>query len=99
MAADLLSEVVIELLEALILGGDVLEVDPGEGLVLGAEIFHELFGEGDTVREPTLVMLLGLVEEVREVLLDVGELLVGQLRRQGAWRVFNLNHSESVCLN
>ena len=49
MAADLLSEVVIELLEALVLGGDVLEVDPGEGLVFDAEVLNELFGEGDTV--------------------------------------------------
>ena len=96
VAADLFSQVVVELFEALVLGRDRLEVDAGEELVLGAEVLNVLSGECDAVRELALVLLLCLVEKVRDVLLHVGELPVGQLRRQGVWRAFELNHMESV---
>ena len=96
VAADLFSQVVVELFEALVLGRDRLKVDAGEELVLGAEVLNVLSGECDAVRELALVLLLCLVEKVRDVLLHVGELLVVQLRSQGVRRVFELNHMERV---
>ena len=92
MAADLLPDVIVELMEACVLASDGIKVDLGEEFILGGKVFNVLFGEGDAVGELAFVQLLRLVEEVGEVLLDVSELLEVQLRRQGAQSVFELRH-------
>ena len=65
---------IVELLEALMLVVELLRVGAGEELVLGAKIINELSGEVDGGWLLALVLLLGLSEEGRDVLLDQREL-------------------------
>ena len=98
MAADLLPEVVVELLEARLLVVEALDVDAVEvGRVPGAEVLDVLSGEVDAGGELAFVFLLGRLDEGRGVLLDRGELLGGQLARQEAGRGLVL-HIERVFL-
>ena len=87
-----LSHVVVELLEARHFVGQGLRLDPREELVPLTKIVNVLFGQVDAGRQLALVLLLGLREEGREVLLDQGKLLVLELPAHGARCGLVFNH-------
>ena len=71
VSADLLPEVVVQLLEADMLVGEELGVDAVEvGRVLSAEVFNIFSGEIDAGGGLAFVLPLGRLDEGRGVLLD-----------------------------
>ena len=87
MSADLLPQVVVELLEADLLVVEPLGVDSTEVVRLSiGEVLHIVSGEINAGGQLAIVLFFGLLDEDRGVGLDGRELLGGQLARQEAGR-------------